>query len=88
MRGTSGFHETRFKKNVAKIKMKEFSLKCVVLQIKKFNQWSDKCTHLMCELSAFSSLSKARVEPHLATWARPFEAMPPYSQTLKKGRKK
>ena len=41
-------------------------------------------TYLICELSAFSSLSKARVEPHLATWARPLEAIPPYSQTLQK----
>ena len=39
--------------------------------------------HLMCELSAFSSLSSERVEPHLATWARPLDAKPPYSQTLK-----
>ena len=41
-------------------------------------------TYLIWELSAFSSLSKARVEPHLATWARPLEAIPPYSQTLQK----
>ena len=33
--------------------------------------------YLMWELSALSSLSKALVEPHLATWANPLDAMPP-----------
>ena len=38
----------------------------------------------ICWLSAFIWLSKTRVEPHLATWANPFEAWPPYSQTLQR----
>ena len=36
----------------------------------------------MWRLSAFNSLSKTLGEPHLATWAKPLEARPPYSQTL------